>query len=107
VEPATARAPAGRPSSGFQLVRYRPLFSGAAVERVPELQFQRPVPELELPHAQASERGIRTGDAILVSSNGTSRELVARLNRRLVPGVARLANEHASGLNDVVEIAKA
>jgi NADH-quinone oxidoreductase subunit G len=107
VEPASARAPAGLPSSGFQLIRYRPLFSGAAVERVPQLQFQRPVPELELPYAQASERGIKTGDAILVSSNGTSRELVARLNRRLVPGVARLANEHASGLNNVVEITKA
>ena len=32
----------------LRLLRYRPLFSGPAVERVPELQFQRPAAEVEL-----------------------------------------------------------
>src|SRR5205814_3494896 len=33
---------------GLRLVRYRPLFSGPAVERTPELQFQRPLAEVEV-----------------------------------------------------------
>jgi hypothetical protein len=41
-----------------------------------------------------------------VRSNGTSRELRARLNRRLVRGVARVADEHAQGLQDDVEVAR-
>ena len=43
--PAAAPAPAGtaqRTGDGLRLVAYRPLFSGTAVERTPELQFQRP-----------------------------------------------------------------
>src|SRR3954453_19999680 len=43
-EPRPPEAPRG----ALQLLRYRPLFSGAAVERVPELQFQRPAPDVEL-----------------------------------------------------------
>ena len=51
---------ADAPSSGgpLRLVRYRPLFSGPAVERVPELQFQRPDAEIELSAHDAEIRGI-------------------------------------------------
>jgi predicted molibdopterin-dependent oxidoreductase YjgC len=89
---------------GFALLRYRTLFSGPAVERVRQLQFQRPAPEIELAHADAIERGIAAGDTVAVSSNGTSRELRSRLNRRLRRGVVRIAAEHAEGLGDVVTI---
>jgi NADH-quinone oxidoreductase subunit G len=95
------------PGGGFVLSRYRPLFSGAAVERIPQLQFQRPLPEVELPAAWARTHGIRTGDPVIVSSNGTSRELAAKLSRRLLPGVVRIADEHAEGLASPLEIAKA
>ena len=51
--PAREPPPAGQPqpdagprTEGSRLVAYRPLFSGAAVERTPELQFQRPAGEL-------------------------------------------------------------
>jgi NADH-quinone oxidoreductase subunit G len=91
---------------GIELVRYRALFSGAAVERVPELQFQRPLAEVELAHADALARGIANGDAVAVRSNGTSRVLTARLNRRLRKGVARIADEHADGLERRVEVTK-
>jgi len=98
-------APAPLPlDGGFRVLRYRPLFSGPAVVRVPQLGFQRPHPEIELPLAQARERGIRTGDRVVVGSNGATRELTARVNRRLLPGVARIAAEHADGLDDTVEI---
>ena len=99
-----ARKAAGK---GLEVVRYRPLFSGAAVERVPELQFQRPEPEVELALADARSRGITTGDAVTVSSNGTSAALRASVSRRLRPGVVRIADEHAAGLEDRVEVARA
>ena len=38
-KPKRGRAASGK---GLRLIAYRPLFSGPAVERVPELQFQRP-----------------------------------------------------------------
>ncbi len=112
--PATAQverppvpAPRRLSGDGFQLVRFRPLFAGAAVERVSQLQFQRPVAEVELPAGQARALGIRTGDGVLVRSNGTSHELRARLNRRLRTGVARVAADHAGGLGETVSIEKA
>ena len=90
----------------LRLVRYRPLFSGPQVERVAELQFQRPERELQLAPADAAKRQIANGDTVLVRSNGTSLELRARINRRLVEGVARVADEHAADLHPTVEVAK-
>jgi predicted molibdopterin-dependent oxidoreductase YjgC len=92
--------------SGLQLIRYRPLFSGAAVERTPELQFQRPQPEVELSEQDARTRGIRPGDDVTVRSNGTSVTLRARLNRELRAGIVRIADEHAGGLQPSVELSK-
>jgi NADH-quinone oxidoreductase subunit G len=117
--PATATSPAtsGRAQlatfedehfvGALRLHRYRPLFSGPAVERVSELAFQRPRAEVELSTADAERRGISAGDSVLVRSNGTSVELQARVNRRLVEGVARVAEEHAGDLHTAVEVVRA
>jgi NADH-quinone oxidoreductase subunit G len=91
----------------IRLVAYKPLFSGAAVERVTELQFQRPRPELELSADDARRRKIATGDLVTVGSNGSAVTLPARVNRRLRAGIARVALEHASGLGGIVELTKA
>ncbi len=88
-------------------MRYRALFSGPAVERVPELQFQRPEPVLELAAEDAERRQIESGDVVSVRSNGTSVELRALVNRRLALGVARVADEHAADLHQQVEVVKA
>jgi NADH-quinone oxidoreductase subunit G len=107
VEP---REPPARGTAGggpLQVLRYRPLFSGPAVARVPELQFQRPVPEIELSATDARTRGIATGDEVAVQSNGTSKLLRARLNRALAAGVVRIAEEHAADLREAVEVSKA
>ena len=101
---ARAQKRAGR---GFELLRYRGLFSGPAVERVPQLQFQRALAEVEISAADARERGIAGGDPVLVSSNGTSKTLTARLNRRLLAGVVRIEDEHAEGLASRVEVTRA
>ena len=103
-EPEAVAAP---PDGHFlRLVRYRPLFSGPAVERVPELQFQRPPPEAELSRDDAQRRGVRTGDEVVVRSNGTSVTLRARVNRRLLAGIVRIAEEHATALTARVEVTK-
>jgi anaerobic selenocysteine-containing dehydrogenase len=112
-EPGTSPAPtAAPPPEGpfvgeLQLLRYRPLFAGPAVERVRELEFQRPPAEVELSVADAERRSIATGDAVLVRSNGTSVQLRARVTRKLVAGVARIADEHAGDLHPTVEVVKA
>jgi NADH-quinone oxidoreductase subunit G len=91
---------------GLRLVRYRPLFSGPAVDRVPELQFQRPEPEAELSEEEAHARGIRNGDEITLRSNGTSVTLRARLSRELGRGVVRVAEDYAGELQPSVEVSK-
>jgi predicted molibdopterin-dependent oxidoreductase YjgC len=106
VEVPASRPEGARPQSGLQLIRYRPLFSGPAVERTPELQFQRPQPEVELSEQDARTRGIRSGDDVTVRSNGTSVTLRARLNRELRAGVVRIAAEHAGDLQPSVELSK-
>jgi NADH-quinone oxidoreductase subunit G len=94
-------------SGALRLVLYRPLFSGPAVERVPEIQFQRPALEVELSAKDARSRGIANGDRVVVGSNGSSREFRARLSRTVRTGTVRIADEHAEGLQPQVEVSKA
>ena len=101
-EPVPPKATAGT----LQLLRYRPLFSGTAVERVPELQFQRPAPEIELSAKDARRLGVKRGEPVNVRSNGTSVELRATINKRLKGGVARIAEDHARDLHPTVEVSK-
>jgi NADH-quinone oxidoreductase subunit G len=89
---------------GVRLVGYRPLFAGPMVERVPELQFQRPQHEIELSAKDAAAWGITTGDAVTVRSNGTTVELRARVQRALAAGHARVAEEHCRQLGRYVEV---
>jgi NADH-quinone oxidoreductase subunit G len=104
--PATTPVPAEDTQETLRLDRYRPLFSGPAVERVPELDFQRPPRDVELSAADAASLGIATGDSVVVRSNGTSVELRARVDRKLIEGVARIAEEHAGDLHQAVEVMK-
>jgi predicted molibdopterin-dependent oxidoreductase YjgC len=110
--PATpAPAPAGPvPTSHggpLRVIRYRGLFSGPAVERVPELQFQRPQAEVELSPQDAKVRRVSDGEHVRVSSNGASVELVARINPSLIAGAVRIADEHARSLSAAVEVSRA
>jgi NADH-quinone oxidoreductase subunit G len=92
------------PGSTLRLVRYRPLFSGPAVERVPELEFQRAPEEVELSEQDAAARGIRTGADVTVRSNGTSVTLRARVTDELRAGVVRIAEPYAGDLATAVEV---
>ena len=90
--------------AGLRLVAYRPLFSGAAVERTPELEFQKPDAEIQLSRDDANARGIKSGQTVTVSSNGTSVELRARIAKDLQAGVVRVARDHSGDLHENVEI---
>jgi predicted molibdopterin-dependent oxidoreductase YjgC len=90
--------------SGLRLVAYRPLFSGPAVDRTPELQFQRPSGEVQISRADAKARGIRNGATVTVSSNGTSVELRAQIARDLAAGTVRVAASDAGDLHAIVEV---
>jgi NADH-quinone oxidoreductase subunit G len=96
----------GTGEGGLRLIRYRPLFSGPAVDRIRELQFQRALPEVELAEQEARSRGIANGDDVTVRSNGTSVTLRARLSRELRTGVVRIPEEYAGDLQPRVEIAR-
>jgi NADH-quinone oxidoreductase subunit G len=103
--PGTVSAPTAH-GGPLRLLRYRPLFSGPAVERVTELQFQRPEPAIELSRHDAEVRGIANGEEVVVRSNGTSLRLRARVNKRLVDGAVRAAEEHVRNLAGAVEVSK-
>jgi NADH dehydrogenase/NADH:ubiquinone oxidoreductase subunit G len=94
------------PGTGLRLLTFKPLFSGPAVERTPELDFQRRDGEVELARADARVRRISEGDIVTVSSNGTSVKLRARIARDLPPGAVRIPRDDASGLHELVEVAK-
>ncbi|MFL5931284.1 MAG: molybdopterin-dependent oxidoreductase [Gaiellaceae bacterium] len=104
--PGTGTRP-GEPveGPGLRLVTYKPLFSGPAVERVPELQFQRAEPDVELSPADAERLGVLNGQEVTVRSNGTSVQLRARLAEDLSAGAARIAEDFAAGLERRVEVA--
>jgi NADH-quinone oxidoreductase subunit G len=112
-EPAAATAPPEAPAmkepaagNGLRLIAYRPLFSGPAVERTPELEFQRPDGQIDLAPADARARAIAAGDEVRVSSNGTSVRLRARIARDLAPGAVRIPRGDTAGLHDRVEVTK-
>jgi NADH dehydrogenase/NADH:ubiquinone oxidoreductase subunit G len=95
----------GAVPAGLRLVAYKPLFSGPAVERTPELQFQRGSGEVHLSREDAKTRRIRNGQTVTVSSNGTTVALRARIARDLAAGTVRIAVTDAGELHAIVEVA--
>jgi NADH-quinone oxidoreductase subunit G len=102
--PGPRTGPVETADGRLRLVTFRPLFSGPAVERVPELRFQEPDPEVELAPPDAARLRISKGDEVTVRSNGTSVTLRARLADDLSIGVVRIAAPHAGGLEGTVEV---
>jgi anaerobic selenocysteine-containing dehydrogenase len=68
------------------------------------VQFQRRDDEIEVARDDARARGIRDGDTVTVSSNGTSLQLRARISRELRAGTVRIARDTATDLHPTVEV---
>jgi predicted molibdopterin-dependent oxidoreductase YjgC len=93
---------------GLRLVRYRPLFSGPAVERVEKFRFQRPDGLVDLARDDAHRLGVRDGDDVTVRTNGTSATLRARVRRNLRSGVVLVPEGSADELvPGTVEVTRA
>ena len=94
---AGRRAPAEHRRPGAPARRYRPLFSGPAVERVPELQFQRPPPRSSCPRRTRTSAGSSTGDAVHGAARTARRSSSARaINARArAPASCASPSEHA------------
>ena len=75
--------PTADDGDGLALVRYRPLFSGPAVERVPELAVPAAAtPEAELSEQDARARGIGTATRSRSARTARPSQLRARLQPR-------------------------
>jgi NADH dehydrogenase/NADH:ubiquinone oxidoreductase subunit G len=113
LQPANNPQPPSRVSEtvqgrGLRLIRYRPLFSGPAVERVANLQFQRPSGEAGLSREDAERLGVRDGAQVSLSTNGTSARLRARIRRDLAAGVVLVPEGTADELAEgPVEVTRA
>jgi NADH-quinone oxidoreductase subunit G len=100
---------------GTKLGTVRTLWSGRETEHAPALRFLAPRQQALLSAEDAARLGVRPGDEIEVSANGTSVRAVARLRQALPPGAVFLveATEENSatalmnGTPRVVEVRKA
>jgi len=106
-EPGSKSEPGS--GTGLRLVAYRPLFSGPAVDRTPELQFQRSSGDVQISRVDAKARGIRHGQLVTVSSHGSESlnggvELRAQIARDLAAGIVRVAAPDAGDLHAIVEV---
>jgi formate dehydrogenase (NADP+) alpha subunit len=87
--PPQPQIASGQPE-GTIVVGYRQLMSGPAVDHAPVLHYQRRT-GIEISHDDAQAAGIATGDRIEVSYDGRSHSGPAIVQRRLRPGVVRMA----------------
>ena len=104
--PEAPALPEPAAGDGLKVVCYKPLFSGPAVERVTELQFQRPRAEVELSADDAARYGVRTGDEVTLASGEASVTLRVRVNRTVRRGIVRVPHEHSGGVQGVVQLSK-
>jgi NADH-quinone oxidoreductase subunit G len=91
---------------GMKLGTVRSLWAGRETRHAPALRFLAPPQEAELSAEDAKRLGIRPGDQVEISMNGTSVRAVARLRQAVEPGtVFLLEGELDHGA--VVEVRKA
>jgi NADH-quinone oxidoreductase subunit G len=91
---------------GMKLGTVRSLWAGRETRHAPALQFLAPQQQAELSAEDAKSLGVRPGDQVEISMNGTSVRAVARLRQAVQPGtVFLLEGELDHGA--VVEVRKA
>jgi NADH-quinone oxidoreductase subunit G len=76
---------------------YRDLWAGPITELNPPLKFLAPQQRLELSPVDASRLGLKTGDPVKVSQNGSSIDAHVQIRERIAEGVCFLAEGTADG----------
>ncbi len=97
-----AAAPTPVPGNGgagaeLRLGTYRDLWTGPITELNPPLKFLEPQQRVELSSADAESLGLKSGDAVRVSQNGSSLEARVAVKERVQPGVCFLSEGTAEG----------
>jgi NADH-quinone oxidoreductase subunit G len=88
-----------RPSDGaLTLGTYRDLWAGPITELNPPLKFLTPRQRVEISSADAEHLGLKTGETVRVSHDGTTVEAQVQIKERVPAGVVFLA-EGVAGAN--------
>jgi NADH-quinone oxidoreductase subunit G len=90
---------------GMRLGAAPSLWEGEAVRQSPSLRFLASRPRVELSPADAERLGVRSGDEVVLSSNGDSVRAPAALRSGVQPGSVFLVS--ANGLDRSIELRKA
>jgi NADH-quinone oxidoreductase subunit G len=92
----------GVPAASLELGTYRGLWAGPITELNPPLKFLQPQQRVELSLADAERLGLKTGDEVGVSQNGTSVRAHVTIKERIEQGVCFLiegtAEDNANAL---------
>jgi len=84
--------PAAAASNGsLTLGTYRDLWAGAITELNPPLKFLTPQPQVEISPADAERLGLKSGDPVRVSQNGTGVSAQVQIKERVPAGVVFMA----------------
>jgi NADH-quinone oxidoreductase subunit G len=83
--------------SALTLSTYRDLWAGPITELNPPLKFLQPQQRVELSLGDAERLGLKTGDHVAVSQNGTSVRAQVAVKERVPAGVCFLAEGTADG----------
>jgi NADH-quinone oxidoreductase subunit G len=87
--PRAAKARATPPADALQVVAYRPLVSGPAVERAERLRFLQ-ADEIVLAHADAERLGLGDGQQVVVTHEGGRASGPVRVSRTQQTGAIRV-----------------
>jgi NADH-quinone oxidoreductase subunit G len=87
----------GVPTPSLALGTYRDLWAGPITELNPPLRFLTPRQHLEVSVADAERLGLKSGETVRVSQNGSSVEATVRIKERVPEGVCFLAEGVADG----------
>jgi NADH-quinone oxidoreductase subunit G len=86
------------PAAGsLALGTYRDLWAGPITELNPPLKFLQPTQRLEISLPDAERLGLRSGEKVLVSQNGSTVEAEVQIRERVPEGVCFLAEGVAEG----------
>jgi NADH-quinone oxidoreductase subunit G len=85
------------PDAPLALGTYRDLWAGPITELNPPLRFLTPTQRVEISMTDADRLGLKSGDQVRVSQNGTSIEAQVQIRERVPKGVCFLAEGVADG----------
>jgi NADH-quinone oxidoreductase subunit G len=87
----------GVPTAPLRLGTYRDLWAGPITELNPPLRFLQPQQRVELSVADAERLGLKAGDAVRVSQNGTSLGARVAIRERVPEGTCLMLEGVAEG----------